>query len=338
MNNDISPIVREKAPLILAEIKKATNILLHCHPSPDPDSVGSALAMKFALEQMGKKATVIKGDSDIPQAFMHFPGATEIMMKGFGDINLHEYDLFISLDSGSIDRISRQPIVFPDTMKVINIDHHNTNSNFGSINLVEVTYPATCAILSDLFIAWSIKMDSNIASNIFIGIYTDTGAFKYRGVTKRIFEMAASLSSFIPDIPELVTRMENSNTPAFMRFEGAALDAIETSSSGRYAISSITYKTLVEKKIPINEIRGSELSSFMLSVIDWDIVASAVEFEPGKVKLSFRSRDFSKFDISKLAVMLGGGGHKMAAGAIVSGSIAEVKKIVAEKVKELYNL
>ena len=65
--------IHEKAPLILAEIKKAKHILLHCHPSPDPDSVGSALAMKFAIEQLDREVTLIKGDSDIPETFV-FPG------------------------------------------------------------------------------------------------------------------------------------------------------------------------------------------------------------------------------------------------------------------------
>src|SRR3989344_3205155 len=92
---------------ILSHIEKANSILLHCHPSPDPDSVGSVLAMKCALEQMGKKATVIKGDSDIPQAFMHFPGADTIVKKNFGEVDLKNFDLFIILDSASPEMISR---------------------------------------------------------------------------------------------------------------------------------------------------------------------------------------------------------------------------------------
>src|SRR3954463_13074656 len=107
MLDPISPLIQEKAPVILAEIEKASSILLHCHPSPDPDSVGSALAMKFALEQLGKKVTVIRGDSEIPQAFMHFPGAGDIQSKSFGEVDLKNFDLFIIQDSGSPEMISR---------------------------------------------------------------------------------------------------------------------------------------------------------------------------------------------------------------------------------------
>src|ERR1035437_1493632 len=104
----MTDIVKKEAPKILAAIKSANNILLHCHPSPDPDSVGSALAMKFALEQIGKKATVIKGESNTPQAFMCFPGAMDIVPKSFNEIDQNDFDLFICLDSSTVDRISSE--------------------------------------------------------------------------------------------------------------------------------------------------------------------------------------------------------------------------------------
>ena len=192
--SDISPIILEKAPVILAEIRKANNILLHCHPSPDPDSVGSALAMKFALEQLGKKATVIKGDSEIPQAFMHFPGAKDIVQKNFFEVDLKDFDLFIAVDAGGLVTVSRKgEVVFPPTLKVIVIDHHQTNGGYGSINLIEPNYPANCQILFDLFKLWNVKLDASIAANLFIGIYTDTGSFKFAGVNHYTFDVARQL-------------------------------------------------------------------------------------------------------------------------------------------------
>jgi len=87
MSIEISSELKEKVPLILAEINKAESVLLYCHPSPDPDSVCSALAMKLVLQQLGKKTAIIKGDSEIPEAFMHFPGAKEIIMKSYWEID-----------------------------------------------------------------------------------------------------------------------------------------------------------------------------------------------------------------------------------------------------------
>jgi len=194
MNQKTSEIIEKMAPIILEEVKKANKILLHCHPSPDPDSVGSALAMRFALEQLGKKVTVIKGDSDLSKGFMHFPGAKDIVLKNFSEIDPTKYDLFIVLDSSTLDRISGLVDVSSfGEIKLINIDHHVSNTGFGYINMIVSDYPATAQILYDLFLKWGIEINDNIATNLFIGIYTDTGGLKYRNVSRRTYDIMADL-------------------------------------------------------------------------------------------------------------------------------------------------
>jgi len=336
---EIAPIILEKAPLILAEIKKANNILLHCHPSPDPDSVGSALAMKFALEQLGKKATVIKGDSEIPQAFMHFPGAKDIVQKNYFEVDLKEYDLFIVLDTASLSRISTiNNVILPDTISVIDIDHHFTNPGFGKINLVVSDYPATCQILFDLFSSWNINITPDIAANLFIGIYTDTGGFKFRGATPRTFEVAAKLTPVIPSFPKIISDMENSNSPEFIAFQGLALSSVETFFNGVLALSVVSNKALNARGIPSLVTSSSSISPQLITVSAWKIGGALVEIEPGKVKVSFRTSDSDNYDVSKLAIAVGGGGHKAAAAATIPLSIEKAKELVVSKAKELYNL
>ena len=337
--NEISPIIKEKAPLILAEIQKAKSILLHCHPSPDPDSIGSALAMKFALEQMGKKATVIKGDSEIPRAFMHFPGANEIVNKNFFEIDLEDFDLMIALDSASPEMISRRgKVEFPESLKVIVIDHHMTNGGFGFIDLIEPSYPANCQVLFDLFHEWAVNITPDIASNLFIGIYSDTGGLKYPSVTAHTYNIASRLVANILDISKLILQAEYSNTPGFMAFESIALGSIELLCGGMFALSVVSNSTLKEKKISATDVKTSEISSFLLSVPEWEITASIVEIEPNKIKCSLRSSDHDKFDVSKLAILLGGGGHRVATGVILNMPLKEAKELVVEKIKSLYNI
>lgn len=341
MNTESSKIIKVLAPSILSEVKKAKSILLHCHPSPDPDSVGSALAMMHVLEGMGKKVTVIQGDSDIPDAFMHFPGASQIVKKSYGEVDHAKYDLFIAVDSASKYLISRKSeAVFPPHMTVVVIDHHPTNTQYGKINLVEPTYPATAQVLYDLFKEWKVKIDSNVAQNLFIGIYTDTGGFKYPGVTNRTYEIAADLVSYTPDLPGLVSGVENSNSPAFVRFEGLALNAVQTFCHDRVAVSIVSNQQLLSANIPANETKPSEVASFMRTVKVWEVLVAGVEIEPNVIKFSFRSRDEKRFDVSKLAMAMStsGGGHKQAAGCIVNMTIDEAKKLVVAKSKELYNL
>jgi bifunctional oligoribonuclease and PAP phosphatase NrnA len=348
-SSDISPLIRERAPLIRAAIEKAQNILLHCHPSPDPDSVGSALAMKYALEQMGKKATIIGGDSVIPAAFMHFPGAHEIIPKNFFEIDVTSFDLFIVLDGGSLGMISKlAPVVFPPSLKVIVIDHHKTNEGFGDVNLVESNYPANCQVLFDVFKEWNVKLDESIASNLFIGIYTDTGGFKFVGVTSHTLDIASELLKHISNVPQLIAQMQNSNTPGFLVFQGLAFSNIKLFCNKKIAISVVSHHMLTahicpqEKDLCINfsseDIRTSEISSFMRTVREWKITACAVETDPGVTKFSFRSGTTSEYDVSLLASSLGGGGHKYAAGLTVNKPADEAITLVVATVKELYNL
>lgn len=330
--------IKEKAPVLLQEIKKAKSVLLHCHPSPDPDSVGSALAMKFVLEQIGIKATVIKGDSDIPEAFEHFPGCKEIVKKDYFEVDLSEYDLFIVLDSASKGMISKKgEVVFPPNLKTIVIDHHRSNEGYGDSNLIEYNYPATAQVLADLFLEWGIKFDQNISSNLFVGLYSDS-LFKYPGVSSHTFEVATILSENITNIWDLIEPMETSFSPHLITFKKIALNNTKTYLSNHFAVSCISFEELKKEEVDIEEIRSSFISTELRSVKGWFMSACLIETEENYVKVSLRSQNGDKYDVSRLAVALGGGGHKAAAGVELKMSIREAEEQLIKKAEELYNL
>jgi phosphoesterase RecJ-like protein len=336
----MTDIIKKAAPKILAAIQASKSILLHCHPSPDPDSVGSALAMKFALESLGKKVTVIRGDSEIPQAFMHFPGADSIVSKNFFEMDLKEFDLFIIQDSSSLDRVSNlKEMQIPSSLPTIVIDHHISNTSFGTIlNLVDSSYPATALILFDLFKIWKIKITPEIAANLFIGAYTDTGGFKYGGVTSLVLAAASELAEAYPLFPELISKMENSRKPEEIISLGLILSNIKTFLEGRLAIASVSSAELIKHNLNTSDLSTSWASSILRSVIGWDIDVCCVEVSKGTVKASFRTRDSEKFDLSKLAQALGGGGHKAAAGATLTMPLDKAIEKIVQTAKEIYNL
>ena len=332
--------VQEAAPKILEAIKASKSILLHCHPSPDPDSVGSALAMKFALESLGKKATVIRGDSEIPQAFMHFPGAKEIVPKNFFEVDLKEFDLFIIQDTSSLDRVSRLgEMKIPASLPTIVIDHHISNVGFGTlVNIVDASYPSTSLILFDLFKIWGIEITRDMAGDLFIGAYTDTGGFRYESVTPEVLVVASELAKIYPAFSRLIATMENSRKPEELMSLGLALSNIKTFLSGSVAISSVSCEDLERHGITDLESGTRWAVNLLKSVIGWEVCACCIETKLGSVKVSFSTRDSEKFDLSKLATALGGGGHKAAAGATLTMPLPEaIEKIVA-KAKEIYNL
>ncbi len=330
--------LKEIAPLMFNAIEKSQSILLHCHPSPDPDSVGSVLAMKCALENMGKNVTAIKGDSDIPSAFMHFPGAEDIVQKNFHEVNLNDFDLFIILDSGSVEMISGKDIPkFPLPITTIVIDHHASNSSYGEINFIDLSSPATAFILYKLFKEWNIDITREIAVNLFIGIYTDTGAFRYRPTNHDVFEAAAELVKIAPDYSSYIFEMENSKRKESIIYQALAFKSLETFFDDKFAFTAVSHEEIVKNNL-IPEDYSVSIPNFLLSVKNFIVTGSLVEIEPGRVKLSLRSKDPKKYDISKLALALGGGGHTGAAGAKIYLDISTAKEKVVETAKILYNL
>ncbi len=336
---DISPIIKEKAPIILAEIKKAKSVLLHCHPSPDPDSVCSVLAMKSAIEQLGICATIIRGDSEIiSDGFACFPGIDLIVDKSFGEVDLKEFDLFIILDSGSPSMISYiNTPVFPMAIKTIVIDHHKSNQLYADINLVDMC-SSTAFVLFQLFTLWNIKLTKDIALNLFIGMYTDSGGFKYAPIDYKVFEAAAILTKIAPNFVDTIFYIENTRSKESLYFEAIALSSMETFLGDNIAMASVSFKQLEEKHIPHDDLH-SDIPNQLKSVVGCNIGMILVEREPRQIKVSMRSRDVEKFDVSKLAVAFGGGGHRAAAGIrFVDMSLEDVKKVIVAKAKELYNL
>jgi phosphoesterase RecJ-like protein len=332
--------VKNAAPKILELIKASKNILLHCHIFPDCDSIGSALAMKFALEQLGKKVTLIRGDSKIPEVFSRLPGAAEIIPKNFFEIDRSQFDLFLILDSGSPDRISQVKgvgeVFFPETMKTVNVDHHVSNLNYArDFNLVETEYPSTTLILFDLFKEWGIKLTHDISLNLFMGIYTDTGGFRFQRTTPETFLAAAELVRNAPDFSDFLFTMDNSRNRQELLFQGAALGSIETFLGGFLAIASVSTARLQELGIVELSINGGTVANIIKSAIGWDIGVCVTELAPGNIKVSFRTRDDKKYDLAKITESLGGGGHKAAAGVVLRDiSLDEAKKKIVAAVEE----
>jgi len=326
-----SDVIKEKGPELLEIIKASKKVLLHLHPRPDGDSIGSALGMKHTLTEMGKEVTVIKGDSPLPAYLSHLPGFDTIVQKNIFEIDLSAFDLFLIQDSGSMDQISNLgPIIFPPTLKTVCIDHHVSNTGYGQLNLVDSAFPAVCDLLVSLLVSWGITINTNAALCFMIGIFTDTGGFRYRGVTSRTFSNAALLAEIAPDFSKILFAMDNSNTKEKFVYEGLAFSSIHTYVNGRVAISEVSYADLQAKNIP-REATKAEVSNLLKSVVGWDIGVSAVEEAPGEIKFSMRTRDPEKLDLSVIALELGGGGHKGAAGIFMKDTTLReaVDKLVA---------
>jgi phosphoesterase RecJ-like protein len=330
MSKDFS----QKSQDILKQIKKAENILLHLHPKPDPDSVGSALAMKFALEQLDKKVTVIEGDTEFPESFNFLPGANDIVHKNYFETDLSDFDLFIILDSSSSKAISREDeVTFPENLHTIQIDHHKTTNDFTDFSLVDSKAVATGEILFYLFKDWGIEITKDIAANLYIAIYGDSGSFSYPTTTSKTLRAVAELVDFYPDFRGLIISLEKNMPRDFISFATVALSNLETFADDKIAMVSISKEELEKNNIDFDKVSSSFVPNLLISVKGWEVGITLAEIEKDKIKMSIRSK---KVDISKLAEELGGGGHALASGVYMEAPFETAKQRVKDVFKNCF--
>jgi len=331
MNNQIIYSQIQKA------IDKSENILLCLHPSPDGDSLGSCLAMSEYISSLNKNTTLISGDSQAPQDFKFLAGFKNIVNKNITQINLNKFDLFIGIDSSSLDQITKlSQIKFPPKLKTINIDHHVTNSSWANINLVDTNSPATAQIVYDFLKFLNVTITIDMANNLFIGIYTDSGGFKYPNTSQHTFLAAADLSTISQNFSQLIFNLENNETPGRLFYKAISLKNIDLYFDDNLAISSVSQTELSQKNINIDDTQNSNISNILKSVVGWNIGASLVETEANVCNLSLRTRDPAKYNVSKLAQALGGGGHPTAAGAQIKMPLDLAKQKLIKVAGKLY--
>src|SRR4030042_6555005 len=174
----------QESKQILEEIKSAKNIVINCHRGPDPDSIGSALAMYRVLKNMGKNVEVICPSSELYESLNYLPDYKEIQKNiDFSTFDFSKFDLFITLDSSSFDMVSGHKNTQIPKIKIINIDHHLTGTKYGYINLIDDILTSTGELLYRIIKDWEIEIDIPIANYLMAAIVGDTGAFRFPKTT-----------------------------------------------------------------------------------------------------------------------------------------------------------
>lgn len=334
MNPDFDEISKQ----IFDEINNAKNILLHCHPFSDPDSIGSVLAMTDYLISLGKNVTPISGDTLLKPEYKILPNFDLIKILNFTQINLSDYDLFIILDSSSKYQITRlREVIFNDSIKTINIDHHVSNTNFANINFVLPSSSSTSEVLYDLFKQWNVKITKEMAICLYFGIFFDSGGFKYAPSNYQTILKAGELAKINPEYREAIFVFENSATPQDIIYQKITLSNIKKFYNDNLVLTTVTLEELGKHGILENNF-FADTANKLRTVSGWNITAILDEVKPNEIKFSMRTRDTNKFDLSLIAqnVGTGGGGHRAAAGTTVFGTMEEAVNEFVKKVGDLY--
>lgn len=318
-----------QAEEILKKVKQASKILLSLHIGADPDSIGSNLAFKSILEKIGKSVLVISPDklSDRPDFISEIK---TVAYKDIKEIDSLDFDLYIALDSTDPKMITHHNnFTFPKD-KIINIDHHKTNSLFGSLNLIE-EIGSCCELIYTLFKFWNFKIDKEVAGCLLFGIMGDTGTFRYpTQVTPETFKYTSELLETGVDYTEMCSYLYQNTPFETLKFWGLVLDRSFIKKIGEFKVfvSAVSFEDI--QKVAKPEYVYGATSVFFQTVKDTDIGILLTEEQKGVLGGSLRSR--TGVDVSLIAKTLGGGGHKVASGFTYKMEKNEQFEIAVQKV------
>jgi phosphoesterase RecJ-like protein len=320
---------------LLSLLSNAGDILCISHVSPDGDAIGSLLGMGWLLRALGKAPTLALQD-DVPDEHHVLPGAREIVtsrMPAFAQqVANHPFDLVICLDASSPDRMGTayHPAVHAQSPLVV-IDHHITNTRFGSINWVAPECAATCQMLVYLADAVQAPLEGPLAECLLTGIITDTLCFRTSNTTPAVLEAAMRLMQGGADLSLITERTVNRRSFNLIQLWGLVLPSVQLEE--RVIWATVTRAQLERAGLSLSDI---SLSSFLITAGEADISAVFMEKLDGQgrpaVECSFRAK--RGFDVAEVAFALGGGGHPAASGCTLPGTLAEATARVVTALRE----
>jgi len=306
----------EQSAKILEEIKKANKILINCHYKPDPDGIGSALALALEFKKIGNFEITLICPSFPPKALNFLEGFKEIKTVEYHNFDFSGYDLWVISDAANWWQVSGISDFEPPEICTLNIDHHETNEINLPDAIIQKGLSSTCELLYGLFEDWRLGIDKKIAEALLAGIIGDTGVFRYTNVTSKTLEIARKLMEAGADKNMITFRTYESIPFDEMKFWGKVLDTMQKDDSGNFVWTAINLADYEGYGRP-TDAKSSAASNFAGVVDNTDFGVVMVEEKKNFLTISFRAR--GGFDVAKIAQELGGGGHKEAAGARILG-------------------
>ncbi len=292
-------------------LERARRVAVATHITPDADAISSLIGLTHILRRLGKEAEPFC-DDELPPRLRAIPHAEEISRVARGS-----FDLLVSLDASDPARLGR---AFAEVREapLLNIDHHITNTGFGTVNWVDPSAVATAEMVLWLADDLGVPLDRDLASVLLAGILGDTMGLRTPNVTPQVLREVIRLMEAGASLPALVDVLFNRRSFAAIRLFGQALTGVR--------LEDGVIWTVVTREMRQTSGLGSandlSLSSFLISAEEARIAAVFTERDDGKVEVSMRARP--GYDVARVALAFGGGGHPPAAGCLVPGPLEEV--------------
>lgn len=316
---------------ILSLLKEGATFCLSGHQNPDGDVIGSQLAMASLIRRLGKnKRVTIANSGSVPKSVSFLPGVSSIQNVSSVE---GKYDVLIVFECSGSDRMGGIIDFGTQVGKVINIDHHLHNPNFGHVNFVEPTTSSTAELIFKIIDRSGLPVQPEEAICIFTGLVTDTGWFRYGNTNPQSHQIASRLLEVGVQVDELSEKIYLSRAPSAMRLLAWVLSHMTLHYDNRVAVLKIpeaVFKELGATSDDIEEVvnYGLQIESVRASIFLKE------RTNPPVIKVSLRSK--GQTDINQIARLFGGGGHRNASGCSLPQGLEEAEKIILQEMPRIF--
>jgi phosphoesterase RecJ-like protein len=316
----VSPV----PPAVVELVRSGRRFVLLAHLYPDGDVLGSQLGLGLALRDAGRAVTFACRHA-VPEPFHFLPGAGEVQQWKDGR---GEYDVVVTLDCPDPSRVGglldglRHP-----GARVLNIDHHGDNRQYGDVNWIQPGAAATGEMVHDLLEAADLRLTLPVAINLYTAIVTDTGSFRYSNTTPKTFRIAARLVETGVEPAVVANHLYETRHLAGLHLLGRILQQVETNPEG-----TIAWVVIDRSQTESPDLLEAE--DFITYARSLRTAKVAVLFRElaGEVKVSLRAK--GEVNVARIAARFGGGGHPNAAGVVLPGDLAQARAAVLAAVRE----
>lgn len=309
---------------IIKLLKKAKKIALFSHISPDPDTIGSTLALYYALKALKKDVYVFCDDEHLEK--FAFLNADKLYNT---QDHLDSFDLFVAVDIATLDRVGKFVDAFSKANKNIRIDHHKSGEDFAKVNFM-IPYSACGIIIYELITKLKVKITEEIATLLYFAICGDTGGFRFNNTDALTFATCEKLIKKGADIRRVYAEFFDKKTVPALKLTSYALINAKINDEFGYVVMKILKEDYAKFEASESEYVGN-LPNLYLNC-GYKIAAIIKEKSDG-IRVSLRSK--AEYDCSLIAEKFGGGGHKNASGiSITEKLVEEVEKEIEEAIKE----
>ena len=320
---------------IIRHFENSRRLLVASHENPDGDAISSLIAVGLALEHQGKAVTFFNPDP-IPAVYRFLPSTDRITtIVDTSD----KFDTAVVLDCGDLNRIGKASDIARNIPVVINIDHHVTNTEFGTIQLVDPSACATAELVYRLLEEMAIPVNKDIATLLYTGILTDTGSFRFSNTNQAAFDICREMVKKGVQPHKVAQYVYGTYSIGRIKLLNLALDSIEISSNGKMSIMTVTQDMLRQTGTQAEDADG--LIHYARRIEAVKVAAMIQELQnghrtgkaPKRFHVSLRSD--GSVDVAAVAVTYGGGGHQNAAGFGIDASLPEVKAEITSLAEKL---